>query len=171
MGTTSAAVQESFIAMCENKRCGTRRTEQASDSAVQGMPVSSRNIIVSPSAFSETAFTQLKLWTGFIGDKAAAMPSQWSVRTLSDSEMKNAPACIRDGVGVTGIVATNASAYAEGPPSYNSATSTLNYKVAAPHYEKMAPLSLMAGTTSFFVPTLQIACTESPMARLKQLFQ
>ena len=130
------AVQESFIAMCENKRCGTRRSEQASDSAVQGMPVSSRNIIVSPSAFSETAFTQLKLWTGFIGDKAAAMPSQWSVRTLSYSEMQNAPACIRNGVGVTGIVATNASAYAEGPPSYSSATSTLNYKVAAPHYEK-----------------------------------
>ena len=130
------AVQESFIAMCENKRCGTRRSEQASDSAVQGMPVSSRNIIISPSAFSETAFTQLKLWTGFIGDKAAAMPSQWSVRTLSYSEMQNAPACIRNGVGVTGIVATNASAYAEGPPSYSSATSTLNYKVAAPHYEK-----------------------------------
>jgi len=76
------------------------------------------------------------LWTGFIGDKAAAMPSQWSVRTLSYSEMQNGPACIRNGVGVTGIVATNASAYAEGPPSYNSATSTLNYKVAAPHYEK-----------------------------------
>jgi hypothetical protein len=130
------AVQESFIATCENKRCGTRRSEQASDSAVQGMPVSSRNIIFSPAAYSEEAFKQLKLWTGFIGDKAAAMPSQWSVRTLSYSEMQSAPKCIKDGVGVTGIVATNASAYAEGPPSYNSATSTLNYKVAAPHYEK-----------------------------------
>jgi hypothetical protein len=130
------AVQESFIAQCENKRCGTRRSEQASDSAVQGMPVSSRNIIFSPAAYSEEAFKQLKLWTGFIGDKAAAMPSQWSVRTLSYSEMQNGPACIRNGVGVTGIVATNASAYAEGPPTYSSATSTLNYKVAAPHYEK-----------------------------------
>ena len=130
------AVQESFTAQCENKRCGTRRVEEASDSAVQGMPVSSRNIIFSPSAFSDTAFTQLKLWTGFIGDKAAAMPSQWSVRTLSSDEMQNAPSCIRNGVGVTGIVATNASAYAEGPPSYDSASSTLNYKVAAPHYEK-----------------------------------
>jgi hypothetical protein len=130
------AVQESFIATCENKRCGTRRSEQASDSAVQGMPVSSRNIIFSPAAYSEEAFKQLKLWTGFIGDKAAAMPSQWSVRTLSYSEMQNGPACIRNGVGVTGIVATNASAYAEGPPAYSSATSTLNYKVAAPHYEK-----------------------------------
>ena len=130
------AVQESFIATCENKRCGTRRSEQASDSAVQGMPVSSRNIIFSPAAYSEEAFKQLKLWTGFIGDKAAAMPSQWCVRTLSYSEMQNGPACIRNGVGVTGIVATNASAYAEGPPTYSSATSTLNYKVAAPHYEK-----------------------------------
>ena len=130
------AVQESFTAQCENKRCSTRRREEASDSAVQGMPVADRNIIFSPPAFSDEAFNQLKLWAGFIGDKAAAIPSQWSVRTLSYSEMESAPKCIKDGVGVTGIVATNASAYAEGPPSYNTATSTLNYKVAAPHYEK-----------------------------------
>jgi hypothetical protein len=37
---------------------------------------------------------------------------------------------------VTGIVATNSTLYSEGPPSFDSATSTLNYKVAAPHYEK-----------------------------------
>ena len=50
--------------------------------------------------------------------------------------MENAPSCIKDGVGVTGIVATNASAYSEGPPSFDKATSSLNYKVAAMHFEK-----------------------------------
>jgi len=101
-----------------------------------------RNAISTPTAYSETAFTQLKLWTTFLNDKAAALPTQWSVRTLSDSEMSSAPKCIKEGVGVTGIVATNASAYGQGPPSFDDATKTLNYKVAAPHYEKN-------GTTEF----------------------
>jgi hypothetical protein len=100
------------------------------------MSVADRNIIFGPSAFSTEAFEQIKLWTGFLKDTASAMPTQWSVRTLSYGEMQNAPACIKNGVGVTGIVATNASAYSEGPPAFDSATSTLNYKVAALHFEK-----------------------------------
>jgi hypothetical protein len=56
--------------------------------------------------------------------------------------MTKSPKCISEGVGVTGIVATNSTLYSEGPPSFDSATSTLNYKVAAPHYEK-------DGTTEF----------------------
>jgi hypothetical protein len=32
-----------------------------------------------------------------------------------------------------GVVSTNASQYLEGPPVFNSASSTLEYKVAAPH--------------------------------------
>jgi hypothetical protein len=50
--------------------------------------------------------------------------------------MIKSPKCISEGIGVTGIVATNSTLYSEGPPSFDSATSTLNYKVAAPHYEK-----------------------------------
>jgi hypothetical protein len=64
------------------------------------------------------------------------MPSQWSVRTLSSSEMVSAPSCIKNGVGVTGIVATNASAYSEGPPVFDPVTSSLNYKVSSLHFEK-----------------------------------
>jgi hypothetical protein len=58
------------------------------------------------------------------------------MRTLSYEEMTKSPKCIAEGTGVTGIVATNATLYSEGPPSFDSATSTLNYKVAAPHFEK-----------------------------------
>jgi len=50
--------------------------------------------------------------------------------------MTRSPKCISEGVGVTGIVATNSTLYSEGPPTFDSATSSLNYKVAAPHYEK-----------------------------------
>ena len=129
------AVQESFTAKCANVRCGTRRREEA-EGGYLTTPVADRNIIFGPSAFSAEAFEQIKLWTGFLKDTASAMPSQWSVRTLSYGEMQSAPSCIKNGVGVTGIVATNASAYSEGPPTFDSATSTLNYKVAALHFEK-----------------------------------
>jgi hypothetical protein len=50
--------------------------------------------------------------------------------------MTRSPKCIAEGIGVTGIVATNATLYSEGPPAFDSSTSTLNYKVAAPHFEK-----------------------------------
>jgi hypothetical protein len=129
------AVQESFTAKCANVRCGTRRSTEAQGGYLT-MPVSDRNIIFGPSAFSAEAFELIKLWSGFLKEKASAMPTQWSVRTLSYGEMQSAPSCIKNGVGVTGIVATNASAYSEGPPTFDSATSTLNYKVAALHFEK-----------------------------------
>ncbi len=129
-------IQESFTKTCFKKRCGTARGQDATDEFIANNPMTQRQVIQSPSAYSPEAFEQIKLWTSYVGDKPVAMPSLWSVRTLSDDEMQNAPKCIKNGVGVTGIVATNASAYSEGPPSFNKATSTLNYKVAAMHYEK-----------------------------------
>ena len=131
-----APVQESFSKTCFQKRCGTARGQDATDEFIANNPMTQRQVIQSPSAYSPEAFEQIKLWTDYVGDKAVAMPSIWSVRTLSDGEMQNAPECIKNGVGVTGIVATNASAYSEGPPSFDKETSTLNYKVAAMHYEK-----------------------------------
>ena len=131
-----APVQESFTKTCYKKRCGTARGQDATDDFIANNPMTQRQVIQSPSAYSPEAFEQIKLWSEYVGNKAVAMPSLWSVRTLSDDEMKNAPKCIKNGVGVTGIVATNASAYSEGPPSFNKEESTLNYKVAAMHYEK-----------------------------------
>ncbi len=129
-------VQESYTKTCFKKRCGTARGDDATDEFIANNPMTQRQVIQSPSAYSPEAFEQIKLWSEYVGDKAVAMPSLWSVRTLSDDEMQNAPECVKKGVGVTGIVSTNASAYSEGPPSFNKATSTLNYKVAAMHYEK-----------------------------------
>ena len=131
-----APVQESYSKTCLRKRCGTARGQDATDEFIANNPMTQRQVIQAPSAFSPEAFEQINLWSKYVGDKAAAMPSIWSVRTLSESEMQNAPKCIKDGVGVTGIVSTNASAYSEGPPSFDKEESTLNYKVSAMHYEK-----------------------------------
>ncbi len=134
-GSIPAPVQQWFTDNCP-RWCGTRGSGSLSN------PPATRNALSTPTAFSEAGFEQLKLWKDFIQDKATSIPSVWSVRTLSYGEMVKAPKCIIDGSGVTGIVATNATLYAEGPPAFDSATSSLNYKVASPHFEKN-------GTTEF----------------------
>ena len=132
--TLPTPIQESYTKTCLDRRCGTKRGMD--DPTVTPLTMDQRQIIQTPSPYSPEAFEQIKLWTEYLKDKASAMPSLWSVRTLSNREMENAPSCIKKGVGVTGIVSTNATAYSEGPPSFDKATSTLNYKVAAMHYEK-----------------------------------
>ncbi len=66
------------------------------------------------------------------GDKAIVVPSAWNIRALSTGEMAKASQCFVQGGGVKGIVTTNATVYSEGPPSFDG--STLQYRVAAPHY-------------------------------------
>ena len=123
------SIQQWFTTNCP-AICGTRLPGSLS------LPANQRNAVSTPEAYRETSFSQLELWSDFLQDKASALPSYWSVRTLSNDEMNRAPDCIKTATGVTGIVSTNATLYSEGPPSFDAATKTLNYKVAAPHYEK-----------------------------------
>jgi hypothetical protein len=43
--------------------------------------------------------------------------------------------CVKQGEGLQGIVATNASAYDAAAPTYDSTSGTLDYHVAAPHFK------------------------------------
>lgn len=95
-----------------------------------------RHLFVGSDPFSPQAFSDLALWREYLNDTANALPSQWTVRTLDEGEMESAGTCIGIGSGVKGIVTTNATAYVKGPPSFDSASKTLKYEVAAPHYEK-----------------------------------
>jgi hypothetical protein len=92
-----------------------------------------RNAEYNLTAYKNEGFEQLALMTDVIGDKAGWAPWMWRVRTLSDDEMNKAGKCLTTGDGVKGIVTTNATIYGSGPPSFNTATSSLDYKVAAPH--------------------------------------
>lgn len=50
------------------------------------------------------------------------------------NEASGASQCFTNGTsGITGIVTTNATQYLAGPPKFNSAEQTLEYKVSAPH--------------------------------------
>ncbi len=93
-----------------------------------------RNVIIAPSPWDPYGMDQLKLWIPFVDDKATALPSFWSVRTLSANEMSGASQCFSDSTKITGIVTTNSTQYSAGPPKYDRSEGTLSYQVAAPHY-------------------------------------
>jgi len=94
-----------------------------------------RNNIYGPTPSSPAGMEQLKLWIPFVKDKATALLSFWSVRTLTQGEMEGSSQCFRDSNRVSGIVTTNATQYSAGPPTLDKAEGTLNYVVAAPHYD------------------------------------
>jgi hypothetical protein len=94
-----------------------------------------RNNIYEPTPSSKAGMEQLKLWIPFINDKATALLSFWSVRTLTSDEMEGSSQCFKDSTRVSGIVTTNATQYSAGPPTLDKSEGTLNYVVAAPHYD------------------------------------
>jgi hypothetical protein len=78
-------------------------------------------------------FDYVNYWRLYLKDIASQSTTSWGIESTTWSSDNS---CLRDKTRVLGIVATNASAYSEGPPSFDKETSTLNYKVAAMHYEK-----------------------------------
>lgn len=87
-----------------------------------------------PESSKDSSFDELRLWLPVVGDTAVATPSVWSARTLRLNEMVDADTCFLSGPGIKGIVTSNATVYGNGPPEFNNADGTLNYKVAAPHF-------------------------------------
>ena len=87
-----------------------------------------------PESNKDSSFNELRLWLPVVGDTAVATPSVWSARTLGLGEMVDADTCFLSGAGIKGIVTSNATVYGAGPPEFNNAEGTLNYKVAAPHF-------------------------------------
>lgn len=69
-------------------------------------------------------------------DKATKTNSFWSFRTLlNDGNSNNVGKCSANSSLLSGLVTTNALTYSAGPPVFDKETSSLNYKVASPHYE------------------------------------
>jgi hypothetical protein len=123
-------LKDYFDAICA-RNCHSARFGPLPPSTPPGL----RALQLSPSYFSAAAASEMDLWRDLVEDAAGSLPTNWNVRTLSGGEMQRAPSCISNGAGVTGIVSTNATAYDEGPPSFDAKTKMMNYKVAAPHYE------------------------------------
>ena len=75
-------------------------------------------------------------WLPLLGEKAQAMPTMWAVETMSQEGPQNSPiaTCINKTSNLAGLVTTNAAEYIDGPPVFEN--NTLDYKVAATHFEK-----------------------------------
>lgn len=83
------------------------------------------------------AMNEYKAWEPFLGDKAQALQSRWSFRTIKSSETYNGKTIesCSDSNRVIGLVSTNAMVYQGEPPQWNSKLESLDYKLAAPHFQ------------------------------------
>ena len=87
--------------------------------------------------YSDEGISELVSWMPKLGDKAAAIPSQWSFQTLNlKSDTAAALSrCTESVKSLAGLIFTNASVFSAGAPTFDSATGSLDYKVAAPHFK------------------------------------
>ena len=83
----------------------------------------------------ERAQTLLRLFTPSFEDKATRTSEYWTFKTLGDFRDDSVRRCTDQSGLLAGVVTTNALLYSAGPPSFNSSESSLDYKVAAPHFE------------------------------------
>ena len=75
-------------------------------------------------------------WLPALGDKAQAMPTAWTIATMSNNQVANqVQQCLNQTDSLAGIVTSNAAEYFDGPPVFDQASGALDYKVAATHYE------------------------------------
>lgn len=90
-------------------------------------------------AFDDSYFQRYALWVEVAKDKAYAINSVWSFRSMDNySEYSR---CF-SGNTIIGIVTTNSNAYIAGPPKFDG--SELTYKVASPHYDSKG--NVLVGT-------------------------
>ena len=96
-----------------------------------------RNLTITPSPSDSSGMRELQLWLPFLNDRATVVQSSWQVRSLTSTESSGANSCFLKPNELTGIVATNATQYSAGPPTLNSETGSLDYKVASPHLDSL----------------------------------
>jgi hypothetical protein len=83
--------------------------------------------------FSQSSMDNFMLWLPVSKDKAAAMPTQWRLGTMTDNGSGPVRDCLDREKALAGVVTTNSTMYIDGPPTYKDGT--LDYKVASTHYE------------------------------------
>ena len=85
--------------------------------------------------FNTGSMSDFLQWLPIAGDKAAALPTQWRVSTMTDRGSGVVQDCLNKGNSLAGLVTTNSTMYIDGPPTYDASQGSLDYKVASTHYE------------------------------------
>jgi hypothetical protein len=90
--------------------------------------------------YDAQSFNEYLWWLDVAQNKSVGSRSMWIVRTLSSLEIYRAGSkirsCIESTGNISGIVTTDAGMYISGPPTFNEATQSLDYKVSAPHNDE-----------------------------------
>ena len=88
------------------------------------------------SGHNQETLNEYLAWLATLGDKAQAMPTAWVVQTMTNYDVaEQLRICLRQTDSLAGIVTSNAAEYLDGPPVYDKAAGSLDYKVAATHFE------------------------------------
>jgi hypothetical protein len=92
-----------------------------------------------PGNSGKLAFDLTSMFLPLIKDKSTGTGDYWSIRTLDmwneSSSAQTIQSCSEKSSSVSGIVTTNSMVYNAGPPTYNSETGSLDYRVLSPHYD------------------------------------
>ncbi len=107
----------------------------AGQTALQEGPESGWSLMrLNNTGYSEQEFEEFLGWIPIIGDKANLLPVVWTMNLMTEFNSRSlVNNCTTRTDELTGMVSTNATQYLAGPPSFNSATGELEYKVAGPH--------------------------------------
>ena len=90
--------------------------------------------------YDSQSFNEYLWWLDVAQNKSVGGRSMWIARTLNSAEIYRAGpkvrSCIQTTDNISGIVTTDAGMYISGPPTFNEATQSLDYKVSAPHNDE-----------------------------------
>jgi hypothetical protein len=77
------------------------------------------------------AFEEFSAWAPYLKDRALTTIDIWSFGTNMNSANSR---CMTSTTSIGGLVTTNASVYSSEPPTWDPVSMTLDYKIAAPHF-------------------------------------
>lgn len=101
---------------------------------LQNGPPESWSLLRNITNYDEIMMKEFVLWLPHVGDKASFTPTMWSFRTINSGTGNSS--CISGGSDVKGFVSTNSTMYIDGPPNFDKQDQTLQYKVAATHFDE-----------------------------------
>jgi len=125
----------------------------------RGAPLDSISILKGHSnKYDDSGIEELLAWMPLLGDKAAAMPGQWSFQTLilGSGTATKLSKCTTTAASLSGLIFTNATVFSSGAPTFDASSGSLDYEVAAPHFK--ANGDLMAGSYDLVLNSTVARC-------------
>jgi hypothetical protein len=91
-------------------------------------------------------------WKRFMNDKAITSIHEWAISALGTAQNS----CFDSSKGIVGFASTNAGFYSATPPTLNTATGVIEYKVASPHFASNGQIA--KGSYSLSLPLSVLQC-------------